>query len=62
VRSSISYVMCTSAHLYVGYLAPTERILMMDLSIFLKSVEKVKGSLKSDKNNGYFNWRPFFRM
>ena len=47
--------MCTSAHLYVGYLAPTERILMMDLSIFLKSVEKVKGSLKSDKNNGYFN-------
>jgi len=35
---------------------------MMDLSIFLKSVEKVKGSLKSDKNNGYFNWRPFFRM
>ena len=28
------------------------------LSIFLKSAEKVHVSLKSDKNNRYFTWRP----
>jgi len=28
------------------------------LSIFLKYVEKIQVSLKSDKNNGYFTWRP----
>jgi hypothetical protein len=26
--------------------------------IFRKSVEKIQVSLKSDKNNGYFTWRP----
>ena len=28
------------------------------LSIFRKFVEKIKVSLKSDKNKGYFTWRP----
>ena len=28
------------------------------LNIFLKSVEKIQFSLKSDKNNGYFAWIP----
>ena len=28
------------------------------LCIFRKSVEKIQVSLKSDKNNGYFTWRP----
>jgi len=28
------------------------------LRIFRKSVEKIQVSLKSDKNNGYFTWRP----
>ena len=28
------------------------------LSIFWKSVEKIPGSLKADKNNGYLTWRP----
>jgi len=28
------------------------------LSIFRKSVEKIQVSLKSDKNNRYFTWRP----
>ena len=28
------------------------------LSTFRKSVEKFQVSLKSDKNNGYFTWRP----
>jgi len=30
------------------------------LSTFLKFVEKVEISLKSDKNNGYFAWRPIY--
>jgi hypothetical protein len=30
------------------------------LSIFRKSVEKIKVSLKSEKNNGYFVWRPTY--
>ena len=37
--------------------APTERIFMLfDMSIFLKSTDKIKDSL-SDKNNGYIAWR-----
>jgi hypothetical protein len=30
------------------------------MSIFLKSAEKIQGSLKSDKNNKYFTWRPIY--
>jgi len=30
------------------------------LSIFRKSVEKIQVSLQSDKNNGYFIWRPVY--
>jgi hypothetical protein len=30
------------------------------LRIFRKSVEKARVSLKSDKNNGYFTWRPIY--
>jgi len=30
------------------------------LNIFQKSVEKIKFSLKSYKNNGYFTWRPTY--
>jgi hypothetical protein len=30
-----------------------------DLSFFHESVEKIRLSLKSDKNNGYFTWRRF---
>jgi hypothetical protein len=30
------------------------------LSIFRKSVEKIQVSLKSDKNNGHFMWRPMY--
>jgi hypothetical protein len=30
------------------------------LSIFRKAVEKIKISWKSDKNNGYFTWRPVY--
>jgi hypothetical protein len=29
-------------------------------SIFQKSVEKIKVSLISDKNEGYFTWRPTY--
>jgi len=30
------------------------------LKIFWKSVEKIRVSLKSDKDNGYFTWRPIY--
>ena len=30
------------------------------LSVFRKYVEEIEVSLKSDKNNGYFTWRPFY--
>ena len=30
------------------------------LSVFRKSVQKVQVSLKSDKNNGHFTWRPIY--
>jgi len=30
------------------------------MSIFLKSVDKIRGSLKSDNNNRYCTWRPIY--
>jgi hypothetical protein len=30
------------------------------LCVFRKSVEDIQVSLKSDKNNGYFTWRPLY--
>jgi hypothetical protein len=30
------------------------------LSNFWKSVKKIQFSLKSDKNNGYFTWKPIY--
>ena len=30
------------------------------MNIFRKSVEKIQVSLKSDRNNGYFVWRPMY--
>ena len=30
------------------------------LNIFRKSAEKIQVSLKSDKSNGYFTWRPIY--
>jgi hypothetical protein len=42
-------------------LAPTGRIFMkFDNSIFCKYVEKIHVSLKSDKNNRHFTWRPIY--
>ena len=32
------------------------------LSIFLKSVEKIQVSLKSDNNNRYITWRPIYSI
>jgi len=38
---------------------PTGRILMkLDMSMCRKSARKIQDSLKSDKNNGHFKWRP----
>jgi hypothetical protein len=30
------------------------------LGVFRKSIENIQISLKSDKNNGYFTWRPMY--
>jgi len=30
------------------------------VSIFKKSVKKIQVLLKSEKNNGYFTWRPVY--
>jgi len=39
--------------------APTRRIFMtFILSIFRKYAQKIQVSLKSDKENRYFTWRP----
>jgi len=32
----------------------------MSLFLFQKSVENIQVSLKSDKHNRYFTWRPIF--
>ena len=32
------------------------------LNIFRKSVDKIQVSLKSNKHNGYFTWRPIIRL
>jgi hypothetical protein len=31
---------------------------ILHLSVLRKTVQKMQGTLKSDKNNGYFTWRP----
>jgi hypothetical protein len=42
-----------------NYSDPTGRIFMkFDIYVFGQSVEKSRVSLKSDKNNGFFTWRP----
>ena len=42
--------------------ASTGRIFMkfLYMTIFRKSVEKIQVPLKSDKNKGYFKWRPMY--
>jgi hypothetical protein len=42
--------------------APTGKIFVkFDIrSIFLNYVKKIQVSLKSDKHNGYFTWRPVY--
>ena len=42
--------------------APTGRIFheIWYLKIIRKSFEKIRVSLKSDKNNGHFTWRPIY--
>jgi hypothetical protein len=40
--------------------APTTRIFVKFDICFFNSVEKIKDSLKFDKNNGYFIWRPVY--
>jgi hypothetical protein len=57
-KEAVSFVMSICLYTW-NNLAPTEQIFMIfDVSIFLKSVEKIQVSLKTDKNGRYFTLRP----
>jgi hypothetical protein len=61
---SVSLSVCLSVCLFFrptwNNSIPTRRIFIKFYIwwFFGKSVEKIQGSLKSDKNKGYFTWRP----
>jgi hypothetical protein len=59
-KATISFVMSVGPS--ARNPVPTEQILMKFLCfiIFLKSVEKIQVSLKSDNNNGYLTGRPTY--
>ena len=60
-KATIRFVMsvCLSA---LNNSAPTEQIFMKIhiWAFFEKTLEKIQVPLKSDKNNGYFTWRPIY--
>ena len=55
--SSFVISVCSSVYPHGTTLAPTGRIFVKCFCISLKFIEKIKFSLKSDKNNGYFTRR-----
>ena len=61
-KATIGFVMSVRPHVRLSAWNnsdPTGRIFMkFDMSIFRNTVEKIQVSLKSDKNNGYYTWRP----
>jgi len=60
--ATITLVMSVRLSAHVEYLGShsTDFHDIWYLSIFQNSVEKIHVSLKSDKNNGYFTWRPVY--
>jgi hypothetical protein len=56
-KATISFVMCVCPSVHMEQLGTqwTDFFAIGYMSIFRKSVEKIKLSLKHDKNNGYFN-------
>jgi len=61
-KATISLVMSVGLSIRMQQLGPhwTDSDEIRYLSIFRKSVEKTRVSLKSDKNNGYLTWRPMY--
>ena len=59
-KATISFVMSVRPSIHTEELVPrwTDIHEIGYLSIFLKPVEKNQVSLKSDKKDGYFKWRP----
>jgi len=59
-KESISYVMSVRLSAWNSS-APTGRIFVkIDLNVFLKYVEKIWVSFKSDKSNGRSTWRQIY--
>ena len=58
-KATISFVTSVCPH-GTTRLPPDEIKKKRYLNIFRKSVEEIQVSLKSDKNNGYFTWRPIY--
>jgi hypothetical protein len=61
-RATISLFMCVrpSVRMELGFLWRDLHEGWYLTNFFLKSVEKIQVSLKSDKNNRYFTWRPVY--
>jgi hypothetical protein len=58
--SSVMFVLHPSARMEKRGSHWTDFHEIWNLVIFRKSVEKIQVSLKSDKNDGYFTWRPLY--
>ena len=61
-KATVSFVMSVCSSVRMEQLGDqwTEFHEISDFSIFRKRIEKIQVSLKSDKNNGHFIWRPIF--
>jgi len=59
-KATISFVMPVRLSVRMEQLGShwTDFCEILYLSILRKSVEEIQISLKSDKNKGYFTWRP----
>ena len=55
IRSNLSVCLYTWKSAHTGWI-----FTKFDMSIFRKSAEKIKVSLKLNKNNGYYKWRPIY--
>jgi len=51
---------CPSVRPYIWNNKPHTRRIFMEFVIFRKSAQKIEVSLKSDKSNRYFTWRPIY--
>ena len=56
-KASVGFVMSVRQH---GTTRLPRDWFSLNLNIFPKSFEEIQASLKSNKNNGYFTWRPIY--